>query len=1019
MSIIKLLKPESPEFLSEDVTIIPGLQKFEVSTDDLQKAFDVTVYNGLSVVSLGLSGLYLVVTIRNLLALPKPVSSIMGVVAASICGFYLITYFVTQRSLISPNRANAIGALFTIVPMFHAFLLNYFLPDKPLILTLLLTIIGAGCFLLSLRWLMLVVSVAVGGWVLVIWLKAQINWSDQTVILVSSILLSYLVFNTRIYTLRQMEILNIKYKHRKTELEKTLGEKERTNSYLEKTLKNFSRAQEDLRLLINSINGIVWEVDVNSLDFIFVSKKAEEILGYPITQWYKEKDFWKNRLYPEDREMAFNIWQEGVKKGQNHSIEYRMITANGNVVWFKDLVTVIAENNSFVKIAGVMLDITDRKEIELAAIRSERRYRDLFENANDVIYSHNLEGKFTSVNSYTEKLLCYSREEILQMNISQVLNKGDLEKVKERMKRRLVGENFSAQELELTSKDGRKIIVETSSWLEVENGVPIAIHGISRDITERKQAEELLKVARDKALEAANLKSQFVANMSHEIRTPLNGIIGMTYLLLDTELTEKQLEHIETIRNCGDILLNIINDVLDLAKIEAKKLQLEEIEFDLRTSIEEIIKIFTVKANKKGLNLYSEMHQAIPDNLLGDPNRLKQILMNLIGNAVKFTDKGSVTLIIKPEQIEDEFATIRFEIKDTGIGISKEAKNKLFQPFVQADNSTTRKYGGTGLGLAICKELVESMLGEIAFDSVVGEGSTFWFTVKLKRETKVRENTKQEPVEEKVKEQTKAKVLLVEDNLVNQSVAISILSKLGCNVDVADNGLKALGALFRKNYDLIFMDCQMPVMDGYETTIAIREREIKTKSIHIPIIALTAGAMQQDYERCLKVGMDDYLTKPFKPEQIDAMLRKWFRKVTKNGLPKNDKPIFQPQVNTSNKMNTLDLDMLAQLIAVSSDDDGGFFSRIVKLFIKTADESLLKINSFMQNQDMTGLRKEAHKFKSACGNVGAAKMHNICNSLDKLEDLANLKHLVEELNLEYEAVKKEFSKLGFLTIEKE
>ncbi len=448
---------------------------------------------------------------------------------------------------------------------------------------------------------------------------------------------------------------------------------------------------------------------------------------------------------------------------------------------------------------------------------------------------------------------------------------------------------------------------------------------------------ERLSIAKEQAEEASRVKSQFLANMSHEIRTPLNGIIGMTELLRHSHLDEKQQRFAKTLQHSGEVLLRVINDILDFSKIEAGKLDLEHIVFNLRETVEEVVTLLTEQAYRKGIVLECNIHHEVPSFVVGDPHRLCQILTNLLGNAIKFTHQGKITLqvsssellvsssetkeaspVLQPETRNQKLETcmLRFSIGDTGIGIAPEAQARLFQPFTQADGSATRQYGGTGLGLAIVKQLVAMMHGEISVESTPGAGSTFSFTARfMLHSTQNSEEQSARPLSQGQRELTEqsahdnhpsvatARILLVEDNPVNQEVAQAILEILGYHIDISTTGREAVSAVFRTTYDLILMDCQMPEMDGYEATRIIREREKqfsvlslqssvsddasqrtslitdnRQPTFRIPIIAMTANAMTGDRERCLAAGMDDYISKPFTQEQIAKILTKWLPK---------------------------------------------------------------------------------------------------------------------------------------------
>jgi two-component system, sensor histidine kinase len=396
---------------------------------------------------------------------------------------------------------------------------------------------------------------------------------------------------------------------------------------------------------------------------------------------------------------------------------------------------------------------------------------------------------------------------------------------------------------------------------------------------ERINAE--LKIAKNKAETETHTKSLFLASMSHEIRTPLNGIIGMVNIMKYTELTKEQEEYLNIIDISGNNLLSIINDILDFSKIESDQIDLEIITFNIYKEINDIIKLLSLKMKEKRLEMITEIHHSVPKFIKGDSLRLKQIIINLINNAIKFTPSGSITLKVnlfkqknRKNGSRSKIIKLIFNVIDTGIGISEERKSRLFKVFSQTESSTSRIYGGTGLGLAISKNLSKMMHGEIGVESEEGVGSNFWFTAEFERS----EGTSKE-IEEKIESEYKTKnilnILLVEDNLINQKVAIFSLKKLGHNVDLAENGKIAFEKFKKNKYDLILMDVLMPVMDGVEATHKIREFEKNTHPHkRIKIFAMTAMALKGEREKLIAEGMDNYISKPFKPEELKAVLIK-------------------------------------------------------------------------------------------------------------------------------------------------
>ena len=525
----------------------------------------------------------------------------------------------------------------------------------------------------------------------------------------------------------------------------------------------------------------------------------------------------------------------------------------------------------------------EKRRAEEELTESREQYRSVVNNLTEVIFQTDASGRWTFLNPAWTDITGYSVEESLGKECYYYVHPEDRQRSREMFAPMISREKDHCRyTVRFLTYGGDFRHIEVFARLATDRqGNMSGTAGTLNDVTDHVKGELELQQAKE-ASEAANrAKSEFLANMSHEIRTPLNPIIGMTELLLDTPLDPAQREMASTVRNAGEALLTVINDILDFSKIEAGKMEMENIDFNLGKMIGDATGLISWKARAKELAFLTFIDPDIPEVLNGDPGRIRQVLLNLAGNAIKFTPSGEVA--VRALLIENSPAgcIVRFEVRDSGIGLSPETKRRLFEPFVQADGSTTRKYGGTGLGLSISKRLAGLMGGKIGVESELGKGALFWFEIPLLHaQTCLMEPAEKSDAgrssETKQDETSVRRLLLAEDNLANQKLAVLLLKKIGYDVHVVVNGKEAVRAALGSRFDAVLMDCQMPEMDGFEATLAIRGTE-KDTGLHVPIIAMTANAMQDDRQKCLQVGMDDYISKPINSQKLSETLERWVK----------------------------------------------------------------------------------------------------------------------------------------------
>jgi PAS domain S-box-containing protein len=622
-------------------------------------------------------------------------------------------------------------------------------------------------------------------------------------------------------------------------------------------------------------------------------------------------------------------------------------------------------------IATQLSNTLQRMRVEAALRDTEAQYRQLVETSTDVAWRIDTSGRFAFVNNASEHVLGWTPEQLRGKLFTTISDPASMDRDRVALAHLLSGDELSGYETVARNASGGRVHLKLSARPQRNEGGHITgAQGILHDISLDVSTRDALRVARETAEQADAAKSAFLANMSHEIRTPMTGILGTAELILDSELSPDQRRSVELIMASGETLLTIINDILDLSKIEAGQLQLEDISLDLHDVLRDTVTIMNSSARNKGIDLVLEIRNEVPRTVRGDPTRLKQVLNNLVSNAIKFTATGGVTVAVSPLSRKGQIAAVAFAVRDTGIGIPREAIERIFEPFRQADLSTTRTHGGTGLGLSISRRLVEMMGGTLEVHSVPGQGSVFHFTLGFHVVEAQAEAPSARPVARA--KQKDLRILLVEDNPVNQQVAGTMLRRRGHHVDIANNGRKGVDAVAQQTYDVVLMDLQMPVLDGLAATAEIRANE---KGTRVPIIALTANAASGEREKVIAAGMDDYLAKPFRA--IDLIQAVEAIAISPEMRPPSvPKPIIDPPED-------VDIDGLrAELRDAGAEDALG---PVLSVFVGDAPTRLSVIIDAVASHDLDRITRASHAYKSSAVTIRALELGSL---LQKMESAA-------------------------------
>jgi PAS domain S-box-containing protein len=759
-----------------------------------------------------------------------------------------------------------------------------------------------------------------------------------------------------------------------------------------------------LNAIFDSSSHLIWSVN-KTLQLTSFNKNYSDLIQNqvgvtPTLQVSAEKFGW--RMVGANNRRVLETKYRQALRGEPQYFEFKIERKNGGEMWLEFYLNPIHYAHGVIEeVSGIARDITRRKEAELSLRHSEELFRGIFENLQDIYCRIDRRGVITMISQSVLKRLGYLPSEVIGHEVVNFFP--DRKKIHSALIRLRKSRSLRNFEITLHRKDGTERQFMVNMLLFMSDGRPSEVAVLARDITELKRNElELLK-AKEHAERSLKVKEGFLANMSHEIRTPMNGVIGMIDLLVETPLNPEQRDYVVTIKRSSETLLNILNDILDLSKIEAGKMELHEAPLSVDELLLKLIALFGQTAKSKGNTLTYYIADNLPKFIIADQTRLLQILSNLTSNALKFTEKGAVKIFLSLVYQKGSKYKIKVEVQDSGIGISAMDKQILFTSFTQLDNSSRKSFGGTGLGLAISKQLCALMNGEVGVESTLGEGSTFWFTFET-TETSMAEVSSEMKLEElpieNVFSEIHPEILLVDDNAVNRKVAAEILKKAGCKVDLAESGFQAVEKVLSRlattgrHYDIIFMDIQMPDMDGVETTQQLKKR-VPTG---LPsIVAMTAYSMKEDRDRFISQGMDDYIAKPIRAQTLIWKVKEL--------LSRDESRKLEPQrANASPEviLPILDREIIDQLNGIGGTD---LVLSVFEDFVNESNELVAEAVTAYAAGDIKTVKSNLHTLKGSAGTVGVSQVAEIARDAEwrlKSDDTSTLSEALPALEKAYQ-----------------